>query len=863
MIQLVLWYLVISLIGWLVFPLTIRLFRGLKDRGYAFSRALGLILWGFAFWLLGSFQIAQNDLGGVVLALIPLGGLVYWVGRKGQIKETWVWLKQNIRYVATAEILFLVLFVAWAFVRSTNPDITGTEKPMELAFINAILRSPHLPPSDPWLAGYSISYYYFGYILVSMLIRITGTASGVAFNLAVSHTFALAGLGAYGLLYNLLNSRMSGHSDETIESGNRSGQKGIFSALTAPLFLLVMSNFEGFLEFLHSAGLFWKTDTTGQLTSGFWKWLDILELTDPPVQPFSFWPSRPSGIIYWRASRVLQDYDLIRAPREIIDEFPFFSYILSDLHPHVLAMPFVLLGMALALNLFMEGAKGENHFLGFNLEVDRLYWIIVCVVLGGLAFLNTWDFPIGVALFSAAYAFIQARKYGWRRRVIGDFFLMAVCTAVLSYLFYLPFYIGFASQAGGLIPSIIYFTRGAHFWVMFGTLLIPIFTLLWIVFIRRGNSELLGKSLLVSGALIGLLWLGSFLLGGLAVSLPGIGAQLSKSTNYYFARLGSRLTDIGALFLNTQGASLEDTTSLIGEAFFRRLVAPGTWLTLLALIALTLGGLFILAKTKSNQQEAKSQSDTLVLPDGFGFVLLMILLGSLLTIFPEFFYLRDQFGWRMNTIFKFYYQAWMLWSIAAAFAVVILFRSLHGTRGWVIRGVLGLVIVAGMAYPLISLDYKTNHFSPTEGYNLDGNAYLNRYSQEVDGIRWLQNAPYGVVAESVGGSYSQFARISTLTGQPAVLGWTPHESQWRGGSKEMGSRMQDIQTLYSTNDWTTAESIINQYHIRYVVVGALELSTYQVNLDKFKRHCAVDFDNPNISIYECSPDVNSDVAEGQ
>ena len=78
---------------------------------------------------------------------------------------------------------------------------------MELAFINAILHSPTFPPHDPWLSGYAISYYYFGYVMVAMLCRITATASGIGFNLAISSWFALTALGAYGILFNLLSSR--------------------------------------------------------------------------------------------------------------------------------------------------------------------------------------------------------------------------------------------------------------------------------------------------------------------------------------------------------------------------------------------------------------------------------------------------------------------------------------------------------------------------------------------------------------------------------------------------------------------------------------------------------------------------------
>ncbi len=108
--------------------------------------------------------------------------------------------------IVIVEVLFFLAFAAWAFVRASNPNIevSGGEKTMELAFINAILRSPTFPPHDPWLSGYAISYYYFGYVMTAMLAKATGTLGSVAHNLMSALIFALSFIGAYGILYNLL-----------------------------------------------------------------------------------------------------------------------------------------------------------------------------------------------------------------------------------------------------------------------------------------------------------------------------------------------------------------------------------------------------------------------------------------------------------------------------------------------------------------------------------------------------------------------------------------------------------------------------------------------------------------------------------
>ena len=72
------WYIVITILGWLTFPLAYHLFPGLADRGYTLARALGLLVWGYVFWLFASMGFAQNDAGGLLLGLLVLVGLSGW-----------------------------------------------------------------------------------------------------------------------------------------------------------------------------------------------------------------------------------------------------------------------------------------------------------------------------------------------------------------------------------------------------------------------------------------------------------------------------------------------------------------------------------------------------------------------------------------------------------------------------------------------------------------------------------------------------------------------------------------------------------------------------------------------------------------
>lgn len=853
MLSALLWYFTITLIGWITFPLVYRLLPALVDRGYAFTRTVGLLLWAYAFWLLASLGILRNDLGGLLFSVLLLIALSGWALRSVSLEEMADWLRKQRSLVLVVEILFLVAFAFMGLVRAANPEILGTEKPMELAFINAILNSPEFPPHDPWLSGYAISYYYFGYVMVAMLAKLTGTPGGVAFNLGVTLVFALSAVGSYGLVYNLLSFRSTRLPRRQMESSGRAAQaKSTFLslALLGPIFVLLIGNLEGFLEVLHARGLFWQSTPTGELTSPFWKWLDMRELSSPPQQPFSWTPSR--YLWWWRASRVVQDYDFAENWKEVIDEFPAFSYLLADLHPHVLAMPFAFLAMGLALNLFLGGGEGRLSWLQrglgerveswLSLEINPPVFLLGAVCLGGLAFLNTWDFPFYVALFAGTFALVRMRQVGTGWGVgISEFFRLTVALVVTGIILYLPFYIGFSSQAGGVLPNLVYPTRGTHLWVMFAPLLLPLFAFLYF---RWMHSSGLG------------FWKG----GALALSLTLLLWLLSILLTVGIAML----PEVNNLFLGSLSAP--DYGNLLAESLVRRIRSPGGWLTLLILLAMTLGlmlkavgekkieenveGSRALSNRESAQDVPQSLSPNI-------FVLLLILLGTLLVLGPEFLYLRDLFGWRINTIFKFYYQAWLLWAVAAAYASSILLLIPRRPWNLIYRGVLILIMMAGMTYTSLGLWTKTNAFKPAMGLTLDGTAYLlNQSPNEMSAIAWLSAAPAGVVAEAVGGSYSIYGRVSTLSGQPTVLGWDFHETQWRGSSLLLGTRQNDIQRLYCTRDWNEAQEIINLYNIRYIFLGNLERSDFTpancpggLNDVKFIRNLAVAFQQGEVTVY--------------
>ncbi|HXD11548.1 MAG TPA: DUF2298 domain-containing protein [Anaerolineales bacterium] len=797
------WYILITLLGWITFPLTYKLFPALSERGYTLARAFGLLIWGYIFWLFASLGLAQNDMGGLLLGLVVLGGLSAWAYFTPPAAQLIDWLKDNKKLIITTEILFLIAFGFMAFVRSANPEIVGTEKPMELMMINGVLNSPNFPPRDLWLSGYSISYYFFGYVMTSMLAMFTGVPATMAFNLMIALIFGLSAVGAYGILYNLLAIRSN-------ENDSPSAPRHTFSSLLAPLFLLILSNVEGFLEVLHARGFFWKDGPN------FWKWLDIMDLRDAPAQPLAWAPERYYW--WWRASRVVQDYELNGTWRETIDEFPAFSYILGDLHPHVLSMPFVLLAVALALNIFLGGWRGNINLYFGELRISKTGFFVSALMLGGLAFLNTWDILIAGALIVFSYMLAQVKESGWGWERIEDILLLGIPVMVTAYVMYLPFFIGFDSQAGGFIPNFMFPTRGAQLWVMWGTLFVPLFAYLLYLWGKRtsanwraGIFSALGLVVVLLAAMFTLGFLGLKLKPDLVNSI--VAAQELTTGGFVAASMTRRLTYIGAL------------------------------ITMLVLLIPTLSFLF------RTEDESKDHSSAFSLqPSAFN--LLLIVLGSLLIIGPDFVYLSDNFGYRINTVFKFYYQAWIVLSLAASYGTIVMLRNLRNRWDIPFIFVLMIILGIGLIYPVLGFYTKTNGFKPPSGYTLDDFDRVQRENpDEAAAMLWLRSAPDGVVAEAVGGAYSAYARVSIYTGLPTVLGWGNHEGQWRDGSLQ-GSRAQDMETLYSSPDWVTAQDIIKRYNIRYIYIGSLERTTYPVSEEKFNLFLKPVFQQGVVTIYE-------------
>lgn len=740
------WYLVVQLLGLLALPLGFGLFRRLPDRGYFVVKPLGILLHSLVLWLGVSCGLFRNDVGGAVLAVLVVAALgLSWGGtalRPGRGEESLGdWLRSHRGLVAVAEVLFLIAFAAWALVRAHDAAADQTERPMDLLFLSGLRASPTFPPHDPWLAGHAISYYYLGHWMLNALGLLASQPPEIAYNLGLACWFGLLISGCFGIGFNLV--RLDRPSSRTA---------ALAGGALAALAVGVAGNPQGTLDVLQRHGLDLSALARGRAAHNF-------------VPPAEHW-------WWWRSSRVLEDRDPGGGHLEVIDEFPAFSYIIGDAHAHLLAMPFALLALSMALSLHLAAREPPGHATGGRrsawgalldlIPLGRRGLILLVGVVGALLSLNTWDFPVQwllVVLACAAAAtrqVVQGSQGGmraWRPAV-----LLGGVLLVGSFLVDAPYLLSAQSQVEGIRLNLLHRTPLIQLLLMFGPLLLGVLVL------TKGRGSAQGGGRFGWGSV-------------LAIALPLI----------------------CLLFLSP-------TLALLGA--------------LLALVAVRIPS--ALRGTAA----------------GFAFALLLAGVGLFLVLTPEVLYLQDGFGTRMNTVFKTYYQAWLLLGLATAHGVV---TSFTGSGPWRWLGGATLALVAsGLLYTGAAVHSVTGGFR-RDAPTLDALAYLRRASpEERTAIDWIRRhtPPDALVVQGKGASYApEQCRVSVATGRATLLGWEGHELQWRGGAFEpmTAGRADALETIYARGDEIALARTLDSWRIDYVVVGPAERRQYGIDAARESR----------------------------
>jgi uncharacterized membrane protein len=466
----------------------------------------------------------------------------------------------------------------------------------------------------------------------------------------------------------------------------------------------------------------------------------------------------------------------------------------------------------------------------------------VLIALGSLIFINTWDFPIyfgliGIILITSIYPKRKSIGEMIKESVILVFTLGFICS-----MLYFPFLISFSSQAGGLLPSLIFQSRSIHLLVMFFPFIVIVLLDLFFRIFANLPKTLVRRNFLIAfgGYLFSLTV--SMIIPIIVGAIPGLYKQIQRCLGGNFENSIQQSMQRYRALISIYGGG--NSQELILGTIERIISDPIDILVMITLIAV------VISIVINFLRQTKQTDNRLLIDKQDSFIGLMIFLGVGLILFPEVLFLRDQFGWRMNTIFKFYFQSWLLLSISAAYAV----SQIGEIKKPLVRKMIIVLtlfsIFSGLVYPFFAIKGRIDGLAGRD-FTLNGNEYLQiSNSDEFEAVRYLNLVQFGVISEAVGGSYSNYGRISKFTGLPTVLGWPGHELQWRGGVEEIGSRESDIKELYSTSNWITAKNILEKYNLRYIFIGDIERKTYQISEEKFVFNLPVIFNNSSVVIYE-------------
>ncbi|HLG61350.1 MAG TPA: DUF2298 domain-containing protein [Ktedonosporobacter sp.] len=770
------WWLAITLLGLLTCPLIFSVFRMLSDRGYLFSKMLGLLLVAYLSWLLAAMHwlpFSHLSLLLVVGGLLLCSTVMFFFQRAAIV----AFCSQHWRRLLLSELLFSLAYLLFVGIRSLNPDLwqiyLGGEKPMELAFLNAILRSPYAPPFDPWFAGGYINYYYYGYYVIGSLIKLTGIIPTTAFNLAIPTLFALTFGGAVIVVYSLANS--------------------VPVALLGGYFTAFIGNFNGLAQLNGQALAF---------------------LSHTPLPAFD----------YWQSSRIIPF---------TINEFPFWTFLFADLHPHVIDLPISVLMLGIIAALLL--ARDKKSLL-FPASYERLsLYLLAAFVFGTIACVNPWDMPVHATLLAGGLVVqrvMQKRQESRMELLIALGFRLVTTAALcgLGYLFYLPFYLSYQQLYINGIGLVVQGTNLGDYFMVFG---------LWIF---------LALSFFLAELYRG--WAALRNLGGMFASWHVAGYMVVSAIIVCFLAFSGVKLLLAALLV--LGILL-----LLRQLRARLAILRGAEGGSTGIIKMVYRGGGVIDQTQA-------------------YTYLLLLVGLCIALGIEVVYVRDFLDGsgfaRMNTVFKFSMQLWLLMAIGGALVVQRLWRVLGGVirRAWMTALVMLLLVcsiflVEGMPARIhdhqVWIDVQKPAVSAAYTPTLDGFAFVRAwYPGDAAAITWLNTHVAGapVILEAAAPvSYQWYNRVSVFTGLPDVIGWADHEGEQRYSDQPI-NRITDVGIIYSTTDTAQALELLHFYQVRYIYVGQLERDLYGTReperFDKFEHMVGsalqVAYRSSSVTIYE-------------
>lgn len=786
----VIWYLSVLLLGWMVYP-TVRLaLKHLPDRGYPFSRLVGLLLTAMLTYWAGSsgLSFSRATIAGVLALLFVVNGLLAVVQRK-ELAEDW---KTKKRYFLIVEILFLLFFALDLWIRYQNPDLwhpwRGGEKPMDFSYFNAVLKSTTFPPYDPWYAGGYINYYYYGFVIVGVLVKFLGITPSVAYNLILPTLFGLVALGAFSIGWNFFahTKNDAGEVDEHIAN-----RRAWFAGIASSAAVLIIGNlgtlkmiWQG-LQKLVAPNASIEGVTFFQHVS--WVFQGLSKMLAGTKLPYGY------GDWMWLPSRAL--------PGDTITEFPFFTFIYADLHAHMISLPITLLAIAWAISIVRSrwdwwkvGVKNGWLTLAASL-------IIGGVVIGALRPTNTWDYPTYLILAAVfiAYTIIRYAKIpenilpnakSWVRKCLYAGIVILIL-AGLTYVFYYPFIRSYGQAYGSIdvwqgdrSPFWNYITH----WGLFLFILIS-----WMVWETREWLAATPVSALnqvkkYSGSLQTLL----VLFAGILLILVFMGVEISwvafpMAVWALILMLRPEMPDVKRIVLFMIG------TGLVVTLFVELFALEGD-----------IGRMNMVFKFYNQAWTIFALSSAAALT---------WLIPAVTT------------RWKVTTS--------SVWQVVLA--VLVFGAALYPLTATKDK-------IRDRIDPNAAKSLDGAAYMSTSSYQ-DQNATF-MLGQDYDGIRWMQQNVVGSPAIVEGNTveYRWGNRYTIYTGLPGVLGWNYHQRQQRGFLDYNGinDRLNEIPAFYGTTDIQQALNFLQKYNVKYIILGQLERAYYPGDgLLKFEQYDGV------------------------
>jgi YYY domain-containing protein len=818
------WYLMLILFGMVSFPFACHIFKGNGTGGFFPAKILTLVGTSLLVWTLTYMKIFKFTAVFTVAAMVMIAAACYIPGAFRKALSKKISEEYFVEKLVVEETVFAVVFVLLCFFKGMQPDINGQEKFMDYGFIMSMLRNPSLPATDMWLSGYSINYYYFGQFIYALFIKISGIKPGIGYNLAMCSAIALP----FGMCYST--------GTYLIDAARKNGLQcpkaftyiaGVFTAFAAMIFG-------------NSHSWYYDPDSIG---NKFLAWIDRHRVFGIDVGKYDsfFYPDSTRYIGYNPDSSQIEG--IYSGADRTIEEFPFYSYLIGDLHAHVVSTMVVLLIMSVCI--------------AFIVKVSEIAMTEV-IPSGGEVLI-----PLTAVKSDKRRAFVL---YNLVRVVTPELTLIGVllgCAQMTNYWDFLIYFV-FASMTLLVAMTI----RSHRFSTICGALSFAgvIFGILG-VYLYAGQEPV--KHLLLQTAVL-------ILAASLAVLFPCTLSRTSFGMSFIFT-----LATLTALPFNMHFDMISNSIArcVNHSSLFQLYILWGVHVFIvLVFIAVTV----IFKNTvfdKNGRSKGICRSERLasgninavskfVLERNIVdiFVCGMAITGILMLTAPEIFYVRDIYtgGYlRANTMFKFTYAGFIILSVAMIYSVARLYFivSSSGKRSSICFRIavgLSILLIIPSHYTLLALEQRCGELKKEKFKTLDGTAYAIDYAspytgqgnfgsgnlmEYMDAINWFNTNVEGphVILESYGESYTDYDIISAYTGLQTVCGWQTHEWLWRMHgivdpetdllvsdpdhdvwSLYLTPRYQDIATVYTSDDPEAVRAVLEEYEVEYVIVGDLE-----------------------------------------